>query len=101
MIKKEKLEAIRYILHTKYHQDVWEDFSTHEDVWNWMLTHEPKEETLLPLMNDVSEMLTWTDKDIHDFIYGEECGGLRLDTPEAARAWLEKLHRFLEEHKQD
>lgn len=92
-------KGIIYLLHNYYHQDVWDDHktNTHEEVWLDLLENDKS--TIDPLKRDVDEMSSWTDEEIHDFIYGEEGGGLRLDTPEEARAWLEKLQKFLDEHK--
>lgn len=91
------LGGIVHLLKAYYHQDVWEDHksNTHEEVWLDFV--KGYQNTLEPLIHDVDEMSTWTDKEIHNFIYEEENGGLRLDTPEEARAWLEKLRNFLEE----
>ncbi|MEY2665085.1 MAG: hypothetical protein RLZZ480_190 [Candidatus Parcubacteria bacterium] len=98
MVKKEKLDGIKYLV-GNYHQDIWDDFQTHEEFWRWLISEVSEEETVGRLRLDVEEMLTWDSQRVKQFIYEEESGGLRLDTPAEARSWLEKLHIFFEEHK--
>lgn len=99
MRKKEKLEGIKYLLGGYYHQDVWEDHKTHTHEEVWLDFSERDKSSVEQLKNDVEEMLTWGSQEIFNFFEEDVSGGLRLDTSEEARAWLEKLYKFLEEHK--
>jgi hypothetical protein len=88
-----KFELIREFIRTYFHADWYLDDSTYESVWKGYMDefHDPKD--VVPLNDEIKELLKISPKEIHTLMCDED---FCLSSEQEAHNWMKSLNEYIE-----